>query len=348
MLKRVISLIVGATCMVSMTGVFAGSYVSTTTTYSGTTDANGKPQIQVTTNVTLGANEVVTYLVYRETNSGGEEVTTSNLTGDDIVYVDQYKNSSSSTAEKAFSYVTLASDIGSPIKTGADVTNTLSTEVIPDFSFKVVDANNTLYWGGNSLPTAEQGLYKFETTLGVDDVVKGVKVGNTDVVNWFVSDTGAKTLWIDADEIAAAASSATITVTLDSADVSVDTKSVAYYAAENNDDSELTFENDATGTSTDDMASVIVVGNVVGNVSEFGIQLADTENGAKTTEANVSGNVARLEALGKNVAGDYAVRVYDSGNFGNVDTIYACAYYKTANGTVVVGDAKAITLSTGN
>ena len=342
MLKRVISLIVGATCMVSMTGVFAGSYDSTTTTYSGTTDANGKPQIQVTTNVTLDANEVVTYLVYRETNSGGEEVTTSNLTGDDIVYVDQYKNSSSSTATKAFSYVTVASDIGSPIKTGADVT-TPDTEVIPDFNFKVVDAtDDTLYWGGNSLPTAEQGLYKFETTLGVDDVVKGVKVGNTDVVNWFVSDTGAKTLWIDADEIAAEASSATITVTLGSAKVSVATRSVAYYAAGDNDHADA-----SDGTDLANMASVIVVGNVVGNVSEFGIQLADTENGAKTTEANVSGNVARLEALGKNVSGDYAVRVYTSDNFGK-DTIYACAYYKTADGTVVVGDAKAITLSTGN
>lgn len=240
MLKKVVSLIVGASCLLSMTGAFAAaSYTGTVTEYS----ASGK--IKVTSTVTA-EGEDVTYLVYKDSKAESN-----------IVYIDQ-KNNLNGTA--SFTFVTDSTNVGTKIATNAS-----SKEDTVPYAFVVTDGTNVL---GGLNEVAAEGLVAFDLTAPAG-IVSAVSVDGTAFTgNWFTSDTATmKKLWIDASAFTGK-KSATVTVTLNAVAASTATLEKALFIAAD----EVV---DAADECTD--ASILVFGDVDGSVSEFGIILNGTK-----------------------------------------------------------------------
>lgn len=309
MLKKVVSLIVGVACLVSMTGVFAASYTGTSTAYVG-------DKIEVTSYVTGSKGETVTYLVH---DAGIE---TDKIISDNIVYIDQYEFTGSETNSAIFKYQTATADIGATLLMGGDVT---VDDVVPDAAFKVVDTADKVYWGAAALPTGAIKAFPL-TGLAAGSIVTDVKIGDADVETWYVSDAADKTLYI-ADAIEGDAATITITVE-ETAATAATTLSMTYFDAASADALDKDTEEEVLP------ASVVVIGEVKGNAAEFGIVLASSAEDLATAP--------KLKALAKNAEGQFAVRVYDDAL---TSEVYAVAYYKDAAGDYYFADnARKITI----
>ncbi|MBQ2614383.1 MAG: hypothetical protein IJB80_03520 [Clostridia bacterium] len=321
MLKKVVSLIVGVACLVSMTGVFAASYTGTSTAYVG-------DKIEVTSYVTSDeADETVTYLVHRKTKDE-----TANIVSDDIVYIDQYEFATAGE-QKTFKYQTATTDIGATLLMGGDVT---VDDTVPNAKFRVVDASdaNKVYWGAAELPKGDIKAFPLND-LADGNTVTGVKIGETEIGStdadaeteavWYVSDS-ADTLYIAG---ATYGETATITITVEAvAATAATTLSMTYFDAANAEDTDKDDANEVLP------ASVVVIGEVKGDAAEFGIVLASSKEGLASA--------TKLPALAKNADGQFAVRVYDDAL---TSEVYAVVYYKDAAGEYKFADnARMITI----
>lgn len=326
MLKRVISLVVGVACLMSMTGAFAAM------TYDATrTEYYADNQIKVTSTVTGELGDTATYLVYNKNLADATAITQ----GSDIIYVDQYKFTGSETGNKwTFSYVTGNANIGSKIKVGNGATAGASAPAtIPGIVYPVTVTDGTNTWAENAYTDAAENSWYRIPFATAQSIVKKVTVGSTEltVEQWF---TAVDALWIS-DAVTLSKDGNTITVEVENAALTAKTISMAYFASE-----EASVDGE-TG------ASVVAVGQVTGNCADFGIVIGKTVGdleeclaamntvGASTNSDGLikTANASALPSLGKNSEGKFAIRVYDGGLTGDV---VVATYYK--DGTYKLSD----------
>lgn len=291
MLKRLVSAVVGVTCIAATVGVSAATpSVATTTVYNGADTS----KIKVTSTVQgegVETGNIYTYLAYDKTV---ETVTD----GNQIAYIDQQTADGTTVT---FEYVTESRWIDSKIKVGGkDKTGVAYTAngntTIPSPATKVNVSVN-----GESAEAQEVDLTNKEAyvrlSVTVSDPVSNVTVSDKSV-EWFA---GNGYVWILAGDLTNGAA-VTIT-TAAAAEAAYDTLAGGYLA----DDSGV--------------KSLIVAGKVTGNdaTTEYGIEIADNAefNGA-----------TQYKALGKGSNGEFAIKLQDLANGGLTgDTVYARAFY---------------------
>ncbi len=291
MLKRLVSAVVGVTCIAATVGVSAATpSVATTTVYNGADTS----KIKVTSTVQgegVETGNIYTYLAYDKTV---ETVTD----GNQIAYIDQQTADGTTVT---FEYVTESRWIDSKIKVGGkDKTGVAYTAngntTIPSPATKVNVSVN-----GESAEAQEVDLTNKEAyvrlSVTVSDPVSNVTVSDKSV-EWFA---GNGYVWILAGDLTNGAA-VTIT-TAAAAEAAYDTLAGGYLA----DDSGV--------------KSLIVAGKVTGNdaITEYGIEIADNAefNGA-----------TQYKALGKGSNGEFAIKLQDLANGGLTgDTVYARAFY---------------------
>ena len=325
MLKRVVSLIVGVCCLLTMTGAFAAmTYTGTTTEY---VEGTNNEKIQVTSYVTGAAGDVATYLVYG--NEVGEDTLAND--GSNIVYVDQYKFASAGTW--TISYQTASTNVGADIKLASTITpegipaTELPAAAVP-VSITVTDGTTTY----NTLiaqPTAQYGWYEipYATTAGI---VSAVEVDDVAVAagKWM---TGVNALYLAGDVVIE--DDSVIKITLATGSATASHKSMTWLAADKASDAE-----------GEGLESIVMVGNVTGgNIQEFGVLLASsledldafisTLNTAWTAGQTTGTNAQKLPALGMGDEGDFGIRVYDELGFSG--TYYALTYCYDGTNLVV-------------
>lgn len=337
MLKRVVSSVVSVACLLSATGAFAATnYEATKTEYYADN------QIKVTSTISGVSGDTATYLVYDKSVTD-----VSDITGTNIVYVDQYKFDGTEQEGKwTFSYVTANSDIGATLKVGNGATSdTTAPTAIPGISYPVTVKCGTDTWVTTGTTDAdEDGWVKipFSTT---QSLVNSVTLNNSalDDDKWF---TGADALWINAT---LNTTSNTVAVEVQEAASNVEMNGMTYIAG------------NATGNPDGyTEPSIVAVATVTGSTDNVGIILTqdtskistfiDTWEGkndtSKTDTTNKSG---AFPALGVNSQGQFAIRIYDADTFTPGSTWYAVAYIKTGQGSVSWNkNAMKITIPGGN
>ncbi len=348
MLKRVISLVVGVACLMSMTSAFAAmTYDATTTEYY----ANN--QIKVTSTVTGAAGDTATYLVYNKDLADATAITQ----GSDIIYVDQYKFTGSETGDKwTFSYVTDSANIGSKIKVGNGATSgATAPATIPGITYPVTVKTSETTWGTYAYTdAAEYSWYKIPFATS-QSIVESVEVNGAELSTekWF---TSVDALWLADDAGLKKDGKDEITVVVEDAQLSAKTISMAYFDG--------TEETEANGYDAIDDAnnedyqkSVVAVGQVTGNCGDFGIIIGESveaikncleamnAEGSAYTGANAFKperiSASALPSLGKNSEGKFAIRVYDDGLTGDV---YAATYYKGTSGYALSGNYRTLAI----
>ncbi len=289
MLKKFVSTVVGVSCAVAALGVSAASpTIQTTTTYSG----GGTAKIAVTTTVTdATSGNVYTYLAY---DKGVATVTT----GDQIVYVDQQKATGTNVT---FNYVTDSTDVGSNVKVGGKSAEGVAYDpasgTIP--AAPVVGNVSVAVDGEDAVKTvvdteAANGTYvkvEYEAVNPVSSVtVNGV------AADWFA---GNGVVWVKVDALKNATKPTVEITTAPAATVETQTLASGYMAAAGEDD-----------------AAVIALGQVTGDVAEYGI--------AFSTDSNFT-SPKYLQALGRNNEGQFAIKWVGYGSE-LTGTVYAKVY----------------------
>lgn len=308
MLKKIVSLIVGIACMVSMTGVFAATYQGTTTKYvsDGT--------IQVETTITGGeAEQVATYLVYKEEL----ESVTAIDSGADIVYIDAYEFTGADGGSYTFTYRTDSSNVGAKIAMGADVT--LSDVPTVD-GITVVYNEVTQATKMDPLPEDADAEEWVLIPCAATGTVSDVKISSTESglsTATALADgeyfEGAGGIWVKDTSIPTDINTIYVSATEENATLALATLGMTYISA----------AADEGGENAD---SVVVVGQVVGNASEFGIILGNSADAVNNYTEDTT-DVQKLQAFGKNADGNFAIRVYDTDGFED-EALYAVTYCK--------------------
>lgn len=291
MLKRLVSAVVGVTCIAATVGVSAATpSVATTTVYNGADTS----KIKVTSTVQgegVETGNIYTYLAYDKT----VEMVTD---GNQIAYIDQQTADGTTVT---FEYVTESRWIDSKIKVGGkDKTGVAYTAngntTIPSPATKVNVSVNGESAGAQEVDLTNKEAY-VRLSVTVSDPVSNVTVSDKSV-EWFA---GNGYVWILAGDLT---NGAAVTVTTAAAaEAAYDTLAGGYLA----DDSGV--------------KSLIVAGKVTGNdaITEYGIEIADSAefNGA-----------TQYKALGKGSNGEFAIKLQDLANGGLTgDTVYARAFY---------------------
>lgn len=292
MLKRLVSAVVGVTCIAATVGVSAATpNVSTSTVYN----AADMSKIKVTSIVQgegVETGNIYTYLAY---DKAVETVTD----GNQIAYIDQQTADGTTVT---FEYVTESRWIDSKIKVGGkDKTGVAYTAngstTIPSPATTVNVAVNT---GEASAQTVDLSDGTAYVSLSFTDInpVSNVAVSNVTDVDWFA---GNGCVWILASNLS---NGATVTITTEAAAAAAyDTLAGGYLA------------NDGG------VKSLIVAGKVTGNdaITEYGIEIATASDFAGST---------KYKALGKGSDGTFAIKLQDLAK-GDLtgDTVYARAYY---------------------
>lgn len=305
MLKKFVSTVVGVSCAVAALGVSAESpTIQTTTTYSG-----GTAKIAVTTTVTGAASgNVYTYLAY-------DQAVPTVTTGDQIVYVDQQTATGTNVT---FNYVTDSTDIGSNVKVGGKSAEGVAYDPVSD-TIPAAPGNVSVTVDSEEAvkavvdTEAANGTYVKVAYTAVNPV-KSVTVNGV-AADWFAGDG---VVWVKVDALKDA-QSPTVVITTEAATIEAQTLASGYLAAGN------------TEATTEDKSAVIALGQVTGSVAEYGIVFS-TDSGFTSPQY--------LKALGRNDAGQFAIKLVDYASILRGDTVYAQVYYKaTADGTATrIGD----------
>ena len=344
MLKRVISLVVGASCLLSMTSAFAAiTYDATRTEYYA---AN---QIKVTSTVSGATGDTATYLVYDKDLADASEITQ----GSDIVYVDQYKFTEGDGGTWSFSYVTDNANIGANVKVGNGATAGVSAPAtIPGISYPVTVTSGSDTWKATGWTDAAENSWVKVPYDNKESIITAVTFNGSplDAEYWF---TAVDALWIGGQTWSKDANTIVVTTEATVAS-SATTLSMAYF-----DGKEATEEGgyDAADANTGNDPSVVVVGQVVGDSSNFGIILAKTTEELTASLAAINSEAwdgaspykksdaaVILPSLAKNSEGKFAIRVYDNTAFAAESSIYAAVYYKTATGYEISDNCKTLTI----
>lgn len=296
MLKRLVSAVVGVTCIAATVGVSATTpNVSTSTVYN----AADPSKIEVTSIVSgtdVVSGNIYTYLAY------DKNVKDTVTQGNQIVYIDQQTANGS---QVTFKYVTGNTNIGSKIKVGGkdaqgQAYTANGSTTIPSPATKVNVSVN-----GESAEAQEVNLTDSDAYVQISftdtntNPVSNVTVSGVTDVDWFA---GNGCVWILARNLS---NGATVTIT------TAAEAAVAY------------FQTLAGGylANDDGVKSLIVAGKVTGNdaTTEYGIEIATASDFAGST---------KYKALGKGSDGTFAIKLQDLAK-GDLtgDTVYARAYY---------------------
>lgn len=288
MLKRLVSAVVGVTCIAATVGVSAATpSVLTSTVYN----AADSTKIEVTSAVSGSEGDIYTYLAY---NKDVDTVTS----GDQIVYIDQQTATGTTVT---FKYVTGNANIGSKIKVGGKASSGDAFDANGDTTIPSPATKVNVNVNGESVGAQEVNLTNKEAyvrlSVTVSDPVSNVTVSDKSV-EWFA---GNGCVWILAGDLT---NGATVTITTEKAAAAAyDTLAGGYLA----DDSGV--------------KSLIVAGKVTGNdaTTGYGIEIATNKEFTGST---------KYKALGKGSNGEFAIKLQDLANGGLTgDTVYARAFY---------------------
>lgn len=288
MLKRLVSAVVGVTCIAATVGVSAATpNVLTSTVYNGT------DTIKVVSTVSdASSGNIYTYLAY-------DKNVTTVTQGSEIVYIDQ-KTADGTTV--AFEYVTKNDNIGSKVKVGGKSADGTAFEANDTNTIPALATAVNVKVNDGEATSAEVDLTDATAYVPLSftdsNPVSNVAVSNVTDVDWFA---GNGCVWILASNLS---NGATVTITTEEAAAAAyDTLAGGYLA------------NDGG------VKSLIVAGKVTGNdaTTEYGIEIATASDFAGST---------KYKALGKGSDGTFAIKLQDlaNGNLTG-DTVYARAYY---------------------
>lgn len=305
MLKRVVSIGIGLSMLLSMSAFAITS--STTTTYK-----DGK--ITVTTNVSdLESGSEVTYLAFK--NNGNN---IANLADADITYIDQATLNSGETS-KTFTYVTTDAKIASKVMVGGSAVTTPYNDEIPGY-VTVVDASENVLAAGQITTDSESFEESSLVKVALD---KAVNVSGITSVNGNVEALcfmgNAKEMWIAKSDINTDGATKVVVTINDTPEIS---------------------NLGLNGTSYDGVVAASAFGQVIGSPAEFGVAFSLDKSLLEATSVGVTSwgeevvlnenNVVAFPSLGKNGEGQFVVQLADSNLSGK--TLYARIYTKDSEG----------------
>ncbi len=279
MLKKIVSLVVGATLVLATLGV-AAAEVATTSIYdveAGT--------IAVTTNVTdANEGEVYTYLAYKLAEGGSLE----NLQNSEVVYVDE-KVIGTGENGTTFAYTTDIANDAAVVLVGDHATDNTFEGVIEEGR---TYRNYTVAVGGGDAVAADPiDITDLEETAIVDipavvgsSIVTGVTV-NGEAVDFIATNAGVKISLADLPENAVVV----VEVATGAVETVVTILDGSYIPAED------AAEEDGLAYS-----SVLALAKIEGVASEYGIEFGP----------NKDNYVFTAPALGQGSEGLYAIRIY--------------------------------------
>lgn len=288
MLKRLVSAVVGVTCIAATVGVSAAPSVATTTVYNGADTS----KIKVTSTVQNASSEngdIYTYLAY-------DENVTTVTQGSEIVYIDQ-KTATGTTV--TFEYVTDTTDVNAKVKVGGKN----NAGAFDPYSGTIPAAKTSVNVTVDGDAPADQDLDLNSAadddyigiSLGKNNVVSAVTIGGTAIDDYFV---GNGKVWIKKSDLTSGGQIA-ITTTAETAATAAETI--------------------GAGCLVDgSIKSVIAMAKVVGGASEYGIAISTSKD---------FNSVTCYPALGKGTDGVFAIKLQDIASGGLSGTVYAKAYY---------------------
>ena len=251
MLKRLVSAVVGVTCIAATVGVSAAPSVSTSTVYNGT----DKSKITVKSTVLDAATgNIYTYLAY---DKSVDTVTD----GDNIVYIDQQTATGTTVT---FTYVTGTADVDAKVKVGGKN----SDGAFDPYTGTIPAAKTSVNVTVDNAAAADQDLDLDKAadddyigiSLGKTDVVNKVTIGETEIDDYFV---GNGKVWIKKSNLTSGKQIAITT-----------TEEAAATAA----------ETIGAGCLVDNsIKSVIAMAKVVGAASEYGIAVSTSKDFSSIT-----------------------------------------------------------------
>lgn len=309
MLKKIVSLVVGATLVLATLGVAAAD-VATTSTYDV---ANGKIAVETkVTNATAG--EVYTYLAYKLGNGGSLE----NLQNNEVVYVDE-KVIATGETETTFGYTTDIANDAAVIVLGNPTTDaTIDGGIIEEGR---TIWNYTVAVGEGAAAPAELDVTDLEETAIVDipaavgsSIVTGVKV-NGEAVDFIATNAGVKVSLADLSDGAAIV----VEVSTGAVETVVTILDGSYIPAEN-----------AAAEDGLNYSSVLALAQIVGASDNYGIEFGP----------NKDKYVFAAKALGQGSDGLYAIRIYgfEEQQENRIDTpgvaVFARAYAEVDGQTI--------------
>lgn len=250
MLKRLVSAVVGVTCIAATVGVSAVPSVATSTVYNGTE----KSKITVKSTVQGASGDIYTYLAY---DKSVDTVTS----GDQIVYIDQQTATGTTVT---FTYVTDKTDVDAKVKVGGKNDSGAFTPYTGTIPAAKTSVNVTV----DGEAAADQDLDLDSAadddyvgiSLDTTGVVSGVTIGGTTIDDYFV---GNGKVWIKKSDLTSDKQIA-ITTTEETAA----TEAVTIGA----------------GCLVDgNIKSVIAMAKVVGAASEYGIVISTSKDFSDAT-----------------------------------------------------------------
>lgn len=332
MLKRVVSIGIGLSMLLSMSA-FAEITSSTTTTYD-TTATDGSVKIAVTTSVTGAAEgDKITYLVHKK------GVVLASLDGKDIVYIDQ-KTAGSGGSVAPFSYKTASTNIGSTILVGGSALTSPMSDAMPGYVIIKNESGTEIAYG--KIDSASQ-------LVGNDTLVKVTYTSTSIPVIDSISSVSTKGVNIDDIMFLSASdgffisgsaidSSAATTITVKTGSSIIDTLG-------------------ANSTTYEELTAISSYGKIIGDSSTYGVVFSTNKDGIKALDNNTQpnsiftdkseftadfNNCVAFPALGKGLDGTFVVQLADS-SF-KPGTTYYTRVYKCENDTYSYGSVKSVTV----
>lgn len=294
MLKRLVSAVVGATCIAATVGVSATTpNVSTTTVYNGTDTS----KIKVTSTVQDAATgNIYTYLA-----STAETVTQ----GSDIVYIDQKTGDGTNVV---FEYVTESTGVNATVKVGGKSSDgtayTAASGTIPAAKTSI---NVTVDEGTEENQDLDLSKAKNDDYVPIDlgdttKVVASIKLGGEDFTDYFVS---KGKVWIKKSDLTQG-------------------EKIEIAAKKETAASEIAAPGAGflKGTEEGAVDSIIVMGKIEGAATSYGVEISSDESFSDSTP---------YEALGKGTDGMFAVKLENlEGGGMTAGTYYARVYFQAS------------------
>ncbi len=291
MLKKFISAVVGASCVLATFGVAAAPVISTTSTYDS-------GEITVVTTVTnVNAGDVCTYLAY------DKSITAADIDEEgEIIHIDQKASTGTSVT---FDYVTEYSNVGSKVlvggvTSGGAALGASNQDAIPYPEGHVLDITVSVNGGaGNAAQVvvgdaADTDYVLIPAAIGGAAITK-VTVNGTATTGYFAAQDG---IWVTKGSIA---NNAAVAITTGSVTITQATEGLGYIAED---------------------SKVVAVGKVGGSFEECGIAFGASNDSFEHFAALGIGSDGRFAVILK----DYA-----EGTFADAETIYARAYTKSGS-----------------
>ena len=331
MLKRVVSIGIGLSMLLSMSAFAITS--STTTTYD-TTATDGSVKISVTTSVT-GASEgdKITYLVHKK------GAALASLADTDIVYIDQ-KTAGSGGSVAPFTYKTASTNIGSTILVGGSALTSPVSDAMPGYVIIKNESGNEIAYGK---------IDSLSKSIGTDTLVKVTYTSTNIPVIDSISSVSTKDVNIgdimflsasDGFFISGSAidSSAATIITVKTGSSIIDTLG-------------------ANSTDYDGLTAISSYGKIVGDSSStYGVVFSTNKdviealnnaapNSIFTDDSEFTADFTScvaFPALGKGLDGTFVVQLADS-SF-KPGTTYYTRVYKCENNTYSYGSVKSVTV----